>query len=267
MTQCCTPLPWRGFCRYSKAPMWTLETIILVSLTFLLGGAVKGVIGVGLPIVAIALLAATLGLKPAMAIMVVPCLITNIWQGLVGGALITIVKRIWALLLASCIGIWLGVHVLAGADARLLTAVLGVVLCAYAAFSLVRPQIPAPEQWEQWLSPAVGATSGFMFGLTGSYMVPGVLYVQALGLPRDLLVQTLGIIFVTISAALGVALTRNALFTTELGLLSTAALLPTALGMLLGQRIRHRLSETLFRRAFFTGLLLVGVYMTVRSLW
>ena len=47
---------------------------------FLLAGLVKGVIGMGLPTVAMGLLALVLPPAEAAAIVVVPSLVTNVWQ-------------------------------------------------------------------------------------------------------------------------------------------------------------------------------------------
>ena len=89
---------------------------------------------------------------------------------------------------------------------------------------------------------------------------------QALGLGRELLVQTLGVVFVVLTVALGAGLAQAALLTDELIWLSAAALLPASLGMVLGQRVRRRLPEVLFRRVFFAALLLLGLYTIARAL-
>ena len=65
--------------------------------------------------------------------------------------------------------------------------------------------------------------------------------------------------------ALAVALQVNDLLTIELGTMSSIALLPAIFGMVLGQRIRQRLSEQLFRRIFFISLLLLGSYIIVNA--
>ncbi len=245
--------------------MWTPELIAVVAASFLLGGFVKGVVGFGLPLMVLGLLTATIGLKQAMVLMLVPALLTNVWQGLVGGAFRTIVQRLWPLLVTSCVGIWIGAGVLARADTLLLSGVLGLLLCLYSAFSLATPQIPLPERSERWLTPVMGGLGGFVFGLTGSYMVPGVIYIQALGLSRDRLVQALGIVFTVITAMLGLSLSSHGLLPRDLGLLSAAALLPTAAGMAFGQHFRKRLSERLFRTVFFAALLVLGAYLAGRA--
>lgn len=245
--------------------MWSVESIVLVFAAFLAGGIVKGVIGLGFPIVVLALLAATVGLKEAMALLVVPGIVTNIWQALAGGAFLSLTRRLWSLLAASIAGIWVGVSVLSVADTRWLIAILGTLLFVYSAVSLGRPQIPPPGRHETWLSPTIGAGAGFMFGLTGSYMVPGVLYVQALGLSRDAFVQALGIVFCLIMVALGLFMTQKDLMPAETAALSAAALVPTALGMVIGQRGRHLMSEQIFRKVLFASLCVAGLYMILRA--
>ncbi len=244
--------------------MWTAEILLIVCAAFLVAGWVKGVVGLGLPTVALALLAATLDLKQAIALMLVPAFVTNIWQGLAGGALAALIRRLWLLLAAAGVGTWLGARVLARADAEVLTGVLGLLICAYAGISLARRQIPPPGRWEPVLSPTFGAAAGVLTGLTGSFML-GVVYLQALGLPRDALVQAMGIAFTVVTVALAAALTRYQLLTADLWLLSAAALAPAALGMVLGQGVRRRLSEALFRRVLFSALLLLGAYLAGRA--
>jgi len=101
--------------------------------------------------------------------------------------------------------------------------------------------------------------------LTGTMMVPGVIYLQSLGFDRNTLVQSLGITFVALTLALGASLSLHNLLPRELSLLSVLAFLPAALGMFVGQRIRHRVSEEMFRKLFFWALPVAGLYMIVRA--
>jgi len=246
--------------------MLSYEVLVLVGFAFLLGGLVKGVIGIGFPVVVLALLATIIGLKEAVALLIIPAIVTNIWQALVGGAFWMLLRRLWSLLLATVAGTWLGVYVLSMVDPAKLIVALGVLLFVYSVFSLTRVQISAPGKQEYWLSPLMGALGGFVCGITGSYMVPGTIYVQALGLSRDMFIQAIGIVFVVLSTALGIAFWQHSFIGLTAGAISVAGLVPMVAGMLLGQRIRYRLSEEMFRKTFFTALMLVGIYMVARSL-
>ncbi len=245
--------------------MWSTESLVIIAATFLLAGGVKGVVGLGLPTISLALLTAAFGLKEAMVLMLIPSFVTNAWQGLVGGALIAILRRLWLLLAVACVGIWLGTGILAQSDAQLLSGLLGAVLCLYALVSLGSWQVPSPGRYERWISPPVGLVNGFLTGLTGSFLVPGTLYLQALGLTRDSLIQAMGVLYTVSTLALGVALAENRLLPPDLGIISGAAVLPALAGMVVGQRVRQSLSKSMFRKVFFGALLILGIYIMGRA--
>lgn len=240
------------------------ETLIFIAVAFLVAGTVKGVIGFGLPTVTLAILAVAIDLKVAIALIIVPMFLTNFWQGIVGKETRATFRRLWTLILAGALATWFATDILAGTDAIILATILGVLIAIYALFSLLAPQLPAPEGHEIWLSPVMGAASGLFMGMTGSWVIPGVLYLQALRLPRDALVQGMGMAFSASTLVMGVALERHQLLNFELGVVSTGALVPAFLGMFAGQQIRKRLPEETFRRVFLIGLLLLGVYISLR---
>ncbi len=245
--------------------IWTTETFILLFCAFFLGGIVKGIIGTGLPTIALALITATIGIREGMAIILLPSILTNIQQGLLGGHLKTVLKRSWTFLFATFCTIWIGAALLARVDISLLSGLLGVILLLYSAFGLRSTTLPRPHNLERWLSPVFGAINGLLTGLTGSSVIPGVLYLQSLDLGRHKLVQTMGLLFLTSSTTLAFALQKNELLTTELLQLSALAFIPAYIGMFLGVRIRNRISDTLFRRFFFIFMFVLGLYIVVRA--
>jgi uncharacterized membrane protein YfcA len=111
----------------------------------------------------------------------------------------------------------------------------------------------------------MGIANGVLTGMTGSFVIPGVIYLRAIGLPRDLLVQAMGMLFGLSTLALGAALGGHGLLTFELGAASLAAVVPALAGIVIGRWIRERLSEKLFRRVFFLSLLLLGAYICGRA--
>ena len=122
--------------------MWTVEILVLLGATFFVAGLVKGVVGLGLPTVTLAVLTATLGLKPAMALLLMPSLITNFWQGVVGGHFLALMRRLAWLLVAVSICTWFGVRSLADGNTAWLSALFGFLLVIYAATGLLRPVVP-----------------------------------------------------------------------------------------------------------------------------
>ena len=116
--------------------MFETPIIIAIVATFFLAGAVKGVIGLGLPTVSLALLTVATDLTSAMALLLVPSLVTNLWQALTGGHLKAALGRIWPFLAMATVTVWLGALALTRVDLALLSALLGALLIVYSAFSL-----------------------------------------------------------------------------------------------------------------------------------
>ena len=233
--------------------------------TFLIAGAVKGIIGLGLPTISLALLTVAINLPHAMALLLVPSFLTNCWQAVVGGSGRVILHRLWPFLLTATATVWLGSSALTRIDPAFLSALLGTLLIAYSTVNLAGFRIKITIRQEAWLGPLVGSANGILTGMTGSFVVPGVLFLQAIGLSRDMLIQAMGMLFTASTVALAIALQRNDILTVELGTMSAAALLPALIGMALGQHIRRSLSEQLFRRIFFVSLLLLGATIIINA--
>ncbi len=245
--------------------MFEPVALAAIAATFLLAGAVKGVIGLGLPTVSLGLLTAVFDLPTAMALLLVPSFATNLWQGVVGGHGRAILRRLWPFLAMAGLTVWIGATALTRLDLNLLSGLLGLLLVSYGALSLSGVRISISPAREVWAGPLFGTANGILTGMTGSFVVPGVMFLQALGLGKDMLVQAMGMLFTVSTLALAVALEGNGLLSNDLNLASLAALMPAILGMILGQRIRDRLSEARFRQVFFVAILILGGYITASA--
>lgn len=240
---------------------WQLPVLVLG--IFLLAGLVKGVIGLGLPTVSLAGLTVVVDLPVAVALMVIPSAITNLWQALDGPHLGALLRRFWLMLAASAIGVWLTYGLLLVTLPNAMTGLLGLILCVYSAISLRRAPLIRSVAHEGVASPVVGLATGALAGATGSMVMPMVPYLQALALERDTFVQMMGVSFTVSTCAIALAALDHGRFEAEHALLSMAALAPALLGMKLGQLVRRRVSEQVFRRCLFIGLFVIGI----RLIW
>ncbi|OJA06816.1 sulfite exporter TauE/SafE family protein [Halomonas sp. QHL1] len=240
--------------------------LLVVAGTFLIAGSVKGVIGLGLPSVSLALLSVALDLPTAMALLLIPSFVTNIWQSMVGGNARAILVRLWPFLAMATFTVWIGAAALTRVNLSLLTALLGSLLIIYAVVNLTGIRIVVPSHHEFWAGPLIGSVNGVLTGMTGSFAVPGVMFLQAIGLPRNMLIQAMGMLFTVSTVALAAALQQANFLTLQYGAISAAAVVPAITGMVLGQRIRERLSEQVFRNVFFVSLLILGTYIIVNAL-
>lgn len=241
-----------------------IPDFFLVSAIFFGAGIVKGVLGMGLPTFAMGFLGLFMSVPQAAGLLTLPSLVTNVWQALTGGALRALLPRLWTLQLGIVAGVacaaWLPpVHEQLG------RALLGGCLLAYGLSGLAgwRPRPPS-RRLQAVAGPVVGLTTGVITAVTGVFVLPAVPYLQSLQLDRNQLAQALGLSFSTSTIALAALLAAQAQLDLAGSLHSALALAPALAGMLAGQKLRQEMSEALFRRCFFIGLVVLGAWLVAR---
>ena len=239
---------------------------LLTSAVFILAGLVKGLIGLGLPTVSMALLALLMAPAEAAALLTVPSLVTNIWQIRPWTALRPMLRRLGLMQLGICFGTLAGAWVLGAPAGAWAMVSLGAALIGYAAWGLAGTRISVKPQTERWLGPLVGAVTGLVTAATGVFVIPAVPYLQALGLQRDELIQAMGISFTVSTLALAVGLYFNARYSGAVLEASLLMLLPTLGGMCVGQFLRQKLSPALFQKCFLGSLIVLGVHMIAHEI-
>jgi len=238
---------------------------VLVIITFALAGAVKGVIGLGLPTIAMGLLGLAMPPAQAAALLIVPSTLTNLWQLAAGGHLLALLRRLGPMLAMIFIGTLLGSAWLGIDSGPWAVHALGAALLVYAMYGLLGPDLRLAPSREGWLGPLCGLVTGIVTAATGVFVIPAVPYLQSLGLSREQMIQALGLSFTvsTVALALGLA-GQDALGGQALGA-SLLMLAPALLGMLAGQWLRQRISPVLFKRCFFIGLAVLGGHLLING--
>lgn len=247
-----------------------LSLLVLAIATFVIAGFVKGVIGFGLPTVAIALMTVAILPAEAAALMVVPSVVTNVWQMLSGPHILSLVRRLWSMLLAIFAGCALatlaGAAVLSGQDADMAAMAAGAALILYAGLGLSAVRFSVSAATEPRWSPFIGLINGGVTAATGIYVIPSGPYLQALGIDKQALIQGLGLAFTVATLALAGSLAYAGAFDRDVGLESLLLVVPTFAGMMIGQWVRGHIRQETFRLCFFSGLLLLGANLVLRPL-
>jgi uncharacterized membrane protein YfcA len=241
--------------------------LLLIAAAFLLAGFVKGVIGLGLPTVSMGLLAVTMPPAQALAIVIVPAIITNIWQTFVGSYLLDIIRRLWPLMVGTVVGIWLNSGMLTGPYAHYGSIVLGVLLVIYAIIGLSKFSFSVARRDEKWIGGIVGVITGAVSAATGVQVLPSMPYMQAIGMEKDELVQALGVFFTVATVSLAFNLTSAGLLTAATALPGAVAMAAAFAGMFIGQAVRSRMQPEVFRHWFLVAMIFLGIYIAGSSIY
>ncbi|WP_157991518.1 sulfite exporter TauE/SafE family protein [Caldimonas tepidiphila] len=235
--------------------------LAMAAAVFIAGGLVKGTLGIGLPLVVVPLLSHRVPATQAIVLVMMPVLVSNAWQsarsGLPGGDPARFVPLAVPLVAATL----LTVPVTLALPDDVLRAIVGGAVLLTVLLLALPLKLSVPPERERWWSVGVGTLSGVMGGvssLTGPIVIS---YLSALRLPRESFVRHISVIYLAGALALyGAMAAQGRVGWHELSM-STLALLPMGVGLAIGQRLRHRLSEALFRRAIL--LFLSGVALTL----
>jgi uncharacterized protein len=244
----------------------SVSSWLLVVATFIVAGAVKGITGMGLPTVAVGILGAFMRPVEAAALLLIPSLVTNLWQLWSGPQLGALAERLKFMMLGILFGTLAAARLLIRLNPKWTTMALGIALVIYAASGLIGHSFSVEIRHERWLSPVMGLVTGLVTGCTGVFVIPAVPYLQSLHLNKDDLIQALGLSFTASTVALAIGLTAGGAVQPVNGVASVVAVAPALIGMGLGTRIRERTSPAAFRRWFFAGLIAIGLELIARSL-
>jgi hypothetical protein len=241
-----------------------MPDIIPIALVFLLAGLVKGVIGLGLPTIAMGLLGLWLAPVQAAALLLVPSIVTNLVQ-LSGPGLGETLRRLWPMLGGVVLGTLAGWWAWGGLGGQTAAIGIGVLVACYGLLGLgaLRPRLSAGAAAR--LGFPAGFTTGAITAGTGIFVIPMVPWLQASGFPREAMVQALGVSLLVSALSLTLVLGGAGHLGGAEIWGSALALLPALLGQWLGTRLRRHLDEAVFRRCFFLGLTLLGLHLVWRA--
>jgi uncharacterized membrane protein YfcA len=236
------------------------EAIAFVLGVFFIAGIVKGLAGIGLPTITLALTSFVLPLSDMIALIALPTVVTNLWQAAVGGRFKKIVRRQWPLILPMIVTLFLTMWLIGRKTPQWAFLVLATILVIYGGLGLLRIRLQIQADLEKPLAPVIGVISGVVAGLIGVPVVPLMPYMQGLDVKPAELVQSLGVIVSIASLVLTASLLRYGLLDERHIVVSAIAVVPAVAGQTVGALIRRRLSIEQFRQVVFWALLLTGLY-------
>jgi len=235
--------------------------IALLASSLLIAGLLKGVIGIGMPVVAFPLLSMLVDVQTAVMLLSVPLVVSNIPQALEGGLVTQTLRSLAPVLVGMAPGVWIGVAVLLNVDPAVAKTVAGAVVVLVAAVTLLAPEL----QIKQRLVFPVGLGAGFCGGLLGGIAAlsgPLVfIFLLAKGLRGRAFTKEASMFLVVSSVLLASALISSPRFDWHDVLISTFATAPVVAGTLIGQKVRDVVPADAFKKFVVLVVLLSGAQL------
>lgn len=240
--------------------------LLTAAAVYLLAGSVKGTIGLGLPTTAVSVMAQVTDARTAIALVLVPMIVTNFWQILRAGDARGALWRYRWLALVQVLGIGLVSQLAGGFSVQRVEALLGAAIVLFAVSGLWRETPALAARHDRRAQIAAGTAAGALGGVAGIWAPPVVVYLQARRVSPDEFVRATGLLLCLGSVVLFGGYWRLGFVTPGTAAVSCALLLPALLGYATGERLRGRLSGEGFRRAVLVFFLLMGLNLLYRAL-
>jgi len=244
---------------------FTFGIIAWCAFALFLAGVVKGILGIGIPVVSVSLLSLAITIPTAITLLPVPMLLSNFWQSLTGGQVGNTLRRFGPLIGAVVVGTFVGARALVDLDQRTLMGIVGAAVLVFALSAHFPRYMRLGPRGERWLGVPIGFFAGVLGGMTTFFGPPLIMFLFALNLDKDEFVGTISTIYLCASIPLAAAFGMFGFMNLEAYLWSAAAAVPLLLGVLVGQWLRSRISQSAFRRGLLLLLLVVAVRLIYRA--
>lgn len=243
------------------------ELVVAACAIYFLAGIVKGTLGIGFPTTAVSLLAQMTDARTAITVVIMPMLITNLWQVWRSADVFSVWREYRVLIICLLVFIAIFSQIASRIPVAALTAILGVIVVLYAAHSLYAKPLKfatSNDRIAQWI---VGVAAGIMGGMASVWAPPILIYLRSKGLEKDQFVATVGVFLLVGSTVLLLGYLNTGVLEQGLWLMSCILVIPAIAGFGVGEFIRNRLSAKRFERLLLWFFLIMGLNLIRRALF
>lgn len=240
-----------------------METLFIIFVALAAGAFSKGATGMGLPLIAVPIMAGFLGAQQAVIVITIPNMVSNFWvawsyrSGVHG-----VPGLLWAIL-SGAVGVAAGTWFLATSDERMLNLVLAACVGAYLALLAFRIEIRFTGRLGRVLSPLIAAAAGVSQGAAGMSSAVVAAWVHAFRLEKEAYIFAVSTMFLGLTVMHFLFVAAAGLFDPQRLGQGALALVPIAIFLPLGMRVTRYIGKEWFNRVI-VGLIVV---MEVKLLW
>jgi uncharacterized membrane protein YfcA len=238
-------------------------TLALALFSLALGGVLKGATGAGAPVVAIPALALLYDVKLAVVIMMVPNLLTNVWQlyqfksDLMPGRLVSTFS------IAGATGALLGSWLLSWLPQTTLSLIVATSVFGFIAFRLLNANWVLSYENALKISIPVGLVAGTLQGSSGISGPVSLSFFNSMGLERPTFIANISVFFIAMTLAQIPALMSLGLMKPHHFLAGAIAMAPIVLFMPFGNFLAKRFSKNVFDRLMLILLLSLAIKLVI----
>jgi len=246
-----------------------IDSVILIQvvLIFLAGGMVKGLIGVGLPTVTLTLLSFVFDIKDSISIILIPVILTNLYQMLDGNSLKEIIGEVKFFLIGSFLFIFPGFYFLTILKSDTILAILALLLIINSFMSLMKYEIKLKNYKSKVIQLGIGSLTGITTGVTSIYTMPFIFLIQSLNYSKNKVIQLMGLSFFIFACMQLILFSSHGMIDFDKLSISLLACLPILAGVYFGTALRKKISETLFKTLFNIMLVAMGSLLILKIIF
>jgi uncharacterized membrane protein YfcA len=225
---------------------------------------VKGVAGMGGPLLALPVVASVTSVEHAVVVLSLANLVSNgwlLWEHRAGaeGTGFVMIPFLAVGTVATIAGTWLLTQV----DDRILSVVIALVIVAYIWRYLADPHFGLKRETARVLAAPMGLVSGGLLGATGIAGPVISMYLHAVQLGRSSFIHMMSLTFQVFGLIQLVTLVVLGAFTPERTQQALWAIIPVAVLTVFGIRIGRRLDQRAFELVVMASL----AFVSARLLW
>lgn len=244
----------------------SLDPVIIGAIIaiFLFSGIIKGFLGLGLPAAGMALLTLIFEPTEAIVLLLLPIIVTNIYQFSRSQDRFQTARRYKVFALAIMISIFVTAWHITAFPTEILTIVIGVAMIAFASQWLfgLSFSIGPGVSWQL----GAGVISGILGGLSSIWSPPVVMYLMARKTPKEGFIAATGFLFLVGSVPLAVGLFMSGVLTMVAVIKSLLGLGAALIGFRIGEMLRAHISQDMFRKAVLIAFMIMGARLVFNGL-
>ena len=236
----------------------------LLGLIFLFAAIVKGFLGIGLPAASMAFLTLVMPPTEAIPLLWLSILATNSLQFARAPNKWEIAREYWLFALAIMVCIFVTSMFIADYPTGLLTVAIGIAMVLFSLNLLlgIKLRIGPGRGWHL----GFGVLSGTLGGISSIWSPTVAMYLVARDVSKERFIGATGFLFLAGVVPLGAGQMVAGILTFPVLLKSALALCVVLVGFRLGEMLRHRVSQELFRKAVLVAFLLMGLRLIANGL-